>query len=213
MIPKVWDLHDDGESLAFRDILFILLFTFLLVIMILIPFFNPPEEQDDKVPPGDIIVEIYWPDHLNVDIDLWVKPPTGRPVGYSNLNSPVFNLLRDDRGFIYDTSGRNYEFAASRGLIPGEWIVNLHYYANQMGNFAMVKSNVEIEVKVVVSRRPEGKEYATELYTTDIILDQVGREVTAVRFRLDDEEGDVVPGSINEQCVRIRSPDEMGKPC
>jgi hypothetical protein len=40
----------------------------------------------------------------------------------------VFNLLRDDLGKAQDLTDNNYEVACSRGLPPGEYVVNVHMY-------------------------------------------------------------------------------------
>ena len=77
------------------------------------------------------MVEANWPPELDSDVDLWVQAPGDVPVGYSNKGGAVFNLLRDDLGQQLDLSGLNYETAYSRGIVPGEYTVNLHLYRNR----------------------------------------------------------------------------------
>ena len=42
------------------------------MVILLIPFINPPTEQEKtSVPPGNVIVELFWDNDRDVDIDLW----------------------------------------------------------------------------------------------------------------------------------------------
>ena len=68
-------------------------------------------------------------------VDLWVKAPDDIPVGYSNRGGLFFNLLRDDLGVYKDPTPINYEVAYSRGINPGEHIVNLHLYREDISAF------------------------------------------------------------------------------
>ena len=80
------------------------------------------------------MVEANWPPDMDSDVDLWVQAPGDMPVGYSNKGGAVFNLLRDDLGQQLDLSGLNYESSYSRGIVPGEYTVNLHLYRNRAGH-------------------------------------------------------------------------------
>ena len=80
-----------------------------------------------------MIVEVRWPDQLDSDVDLWVQAPGDVPVGYSNKGGAIFNLLRDDLGQRADATGMNYEVSYSRGIPPGEYMVNVHLYRNAAG--------------------------------------------------------------------------------
>jgi len=116
-------------------------------------------------------------------------------VGYSNLNGAVFNLLRDDLGTIKDRLTLNYESAFTRGVVEGEYTVNLHL-------FRLGDGTLPIPVTVVVSSRPEGG-YNSRIFSTDVLLRFVDEEVTVVRFALD-EDGTLVPGSINNGFRALR---------
>ena len=92
------------------------------------------------------MVEANWPPDLDSDVDLWVQAPGDVPVGYSNKGGAVFNLLRDDLGQQLDLSGLNYESSYSRGIVPGEYTVNVHLYRNRAAVAA-------VPVTVVVSTK------------------------------------------------------------
>ena len=91
------------NDVVFRDVILLALTGFISMVILLIPFVNPPtEEESSSTPPGNVIVELFWDDKRDVDIDLWVQAPDDIPVGYSNKGGLFFNLLRDDLGIYKD---------------------------------------------------------------------------------------------------------------
>ena len=117
------------NDVVFRDVILLALTGFISMVILLIPFVNPPtEEESSSTPPGNVIVELFWDDKRDVDIDLWVQAPNDIPVGYSNKGGLFFNLLRDDLGIYKDNSPVNYEVSYSRGISDGVYIANVHLY-------------------------------------------------------------------------------------
>ena len=102
-------LEDDMGGTVFRDVIMLVLAGFV-VIVLLLPHINPPAQaaKQSMDPPGNVMVEMRWPDELDTDIDLWVLAPGDSPVGYSHKDGSAFNLLRDDRGHLRDASNLNY---------------------------------------------------------------------------------------------------------
>ena len=146
--------------------------------------------------PGSIIVEIRWPDALNIDVDLWVRAPADRPVGYSNKSGRVFDLLRDDVGQANDTLQLNYENAYTRGVVAGEYVINLHLYnANS--------EPLPVPVAVQVSQQPASGGSVAPLWSGAVSLDHYGQELTVIRFSMD-EHGALVPGSFGTLQVLLR---------
>ena len=123
-------LDEDAAGTVFRDVVLLALVGFVAVVVMLLPQLTPPgaKTADDVIPPGNLIVEVRWPDEVDADIDLWVQAPGDVPVGYSARGGAVFNLLRDDLGIRADVTGLNYETSYWRGILPGEYTVNLHLY-------------------------------------------------------------------------------------
>jgi hypothetical protein len=72
-----------------------------------------------------------WPDAADTDVDLWVQGPGDVPVGYSNKGGRLFNLLRDDLGLQSDAAKINYESSFSRGIVEGEYVINVHLYKSK----------------------------------------------------------------------------------
>jgi hypothetical protein len=186
---EVDEFDDEVAGTVFRDVLMLALIGFVAMVIMLLPHLSRKhDEAKDAQAPGNVVVELHWPDDLPVDVDLWVKAPGDVPVGFWNQGGHYFNLLRDDLGIEGDATGRNYEISYSRGIPAGEYIVNVHMYGP-------VPKGVRVPARVVVSVKPKYGELRQMLETT-IELTHKGQEETAFRFQLTGD-GELVPGSVN----------------
>ncbi|MGF1476315.1 MAG: hypothetical protein ACFB6S_12195 [Geminicoccaceae bacterium] len=193
-------LGDDDESgTVFRDVIMLALAGFVAMVVLILPHINPPGEKvaDNSEPPGNVIVEVRWPDEVDTDIDLWVQAPGDTPVGYSNKGGAIFNLLRDDLGKRADATGMNYEVSYSRGIPDGEYTVNVHLYRNPNRIFP-------VPVTVVTSVKKNADESAKQLLASKVALGREGEELTVFRFRLN-QDGELVPGSVHSLPRRLRA--------
>ena len=189
---------DQGHETVFRDVIFLALAGFVAVVLLLLPHLHPPKEAEAAIrSPGNVIVEIRWPDDIDADIDLWVEAPGDTPVGYSNKGGAIFNLLRDDLGQRGDTTELNYEISYSRGVPAGEYTVNVHLYRNSGGY-------VSIPVTISVSVKAKTNESARRLLATELLLENEGEERTAFRFSLDDK-GRLMRESVHDLPKPLRS--------
>ena len=93
------------------------------------------------------------------------------------------HLDRDDRGQVNDTinvngeeiqNPLNQEVVTIRGVVPGEYVVNVHYYATE--------TQLPLPVTVKVSKVNPALEI---VYYGDTLLEKKGVEKTAVRFVID----------------------------
>ena len=190
------DSFDNGSGdTVFRDVILLALSGFVAVVLILLPHLHPPVEAKEAPPPGNVVIEINWPSNIDTDVDLWVEAPGDRPVGYSNKGGRVFNLLRDDLGQFRDLTDVKYEVAYSRGVVEGEYTINLHLYRN--------KSAV-VPVTVVASAKRSNGANLKRLTSAKVELGYTGEEVTVVRFALN-KDGEIVPGSMHELFKPLRS--------
>jgi hypothetical protein len=189
---------DQGSDTVFRDVIFLALAGFVAVVLLLLPHLHPPKEAEAAIrSPGNVIVEIRWPDEIDADVDLWVQAPGDTPVGYSNKGGMFFNLLRDDLGRRGDSTDLNYEISYSRGVPEGEYTVNVHLYRNTGGY-------VSVPVTISVSVKPNTNESAHRLLATELLLEYEGEERTAFRFSLDDK-GKLLRGSVHDLPKPLRS--------
>ena len=190
----------DEETLTvWLDTALLMLGGFVLMTVLMMTVVNPPAksaEQEGDQAPGNVVIEAQWQDRLDADVDLWVEAPGDAPVGYSNKNGRVFNLLRDDLGMAQDITDVNYEIAYSRGMPAGEYVVNVHLYR-------VIGSTSPVEVKLIARRRSDEDGQAQQLASTTVRLLHLNDQVTAFRFDLDSE-GNMVPGSMNTLFKELR---------
>ena len=187
------------NDVVFRDVILLALTGFISMVILLIPFVNPPtEEESSSTPPGNVIVELFWDDKRDVDIDLWVQAPDDIPVGYSNKGGIFFNLLRDDLGIYKDNSPVNYEVSYSRGISDGVYIANVHLYREDKAPFKPIIA--ELLVSVVDPDSNKRK----QILRTSKKLEEIGKEITVFQFELD-KKGKLNKNSINNKYVMLRS--------
>ena len=191
----------DEETLTvWLDTALLMLGGFVLMTVLMMTVMNPPakaSETDGVTAPGNVTVEMQWPDKLDADVDLWVQAPGDVPVGYSNKSGKVFDLLRDDLGMAQDMTDSNHEVAYSRGAPAGEYVVNVHMYRG-------VNVTYPIPVKVTVMVKRDRTQSSAPLATTTVQLLRPNQELTALRFKLDST-GKLVPGSINSIFKPLRA--------
>ncbi len=187
----------DSSDTVFRDVILLALSGFVAVVLILLPHLHPPLEAKEAPPPGNVVVEINWPSRIDADVDLWVEAPGDQPVGYSNKGGRVFNLLRDDLGQFRDLTDVNYEVAYSRGVVEGEYTINLHLYRNK-------SAILPVPVTMVASVKRTNAANLKRLTSAKVELAYTGEEVTVIRFSLN-KTGEIVPGSMHRLHKPLRS--------
>ncbi len=171
-----------SEIDPFTDLLFnaLLIFTFLFLVTIM--FLNPPAKTGAVELKAEYIVTVKWPDNVPDDVDTWVEDPDGRIVWFRNTEDGFMHLDRDDRGLandVLEVDGRqvinpiNQEIVTFRRVVPGEYVVNLHYYKSN--------TNQPVTAEVSFARVNPVLEI---LYYAKVKLESVGDERTAVRFRV-----------------------------
>jgi hypothetical protein len=117
-------------------------------------------------------------------------------VGYSNRESALSNLLRDDLGYQNDLSNLNYENVYTRGILAGEYQANVHLFSEHgCGPPILVWVSASV-------RRPDHKTY--RLIETQVTLTHHGHEITAFRFKLTESGGPVL-GSFHDIPRGLRS--------
>ena len=191
--------EDISSSTVFRDVILLALTGFMSMVVLLLPFVNPPtEEEDSSYPPGNVIVELFWDNDRDVDIDLWVKAPEDIPVGYSNKGGLFFNLLRDDLGKYKDNTPINYEVSYSRGINEGRYIANLHLYREDKVPF------IPIDAEMVISVVDPYTNKRKQILKSKKKLEIIGEEITIFQFNLNNK-GELDSNSLNNNYVKLRS--------
>ncbi len=186
-----------GMNVSFRDMLFLLVFMYLLIGGIALAHVHKKaEESKGAQPPGNVIVELRWAPEIDADVDLWVQAPGDVPVGYSNKGGAIFNLVRDDLGRGGDPNSLNYEVAYGRGRWPGEYVVNAHLYRSADSKFP---------IPITATASVQGADgQVHEIVRSATELSFQGQEVTVFRFRLDDK-SEMAEGSLNRIHKNLRA--------
>ena len=175
-------VKDRFRSDPFTDLLFNALLGFTFLFLVAIMFMNPEAKTGIIDPKAEYILTITWEDNSPDDVDVWVEDPEGQIVWFRTPEAGLLHLDRDDRGLINDTitvageelqNPLNQEVVTVRGVVKGEYIVNLHYYASETGkpvdvNVRLVKVNPKLEV----------------VYYGTVNLEKKGDEKTALRFKI-----------------------------
>jgi hypothetical protein len=177
LLPR--DEAFDPFSVVLFKALQILAFLFFVALLIV-----APEAKEGKVDSkAEFLISLDWPDNHPDDFDIFVQDPIGNIVWFRRREAGFMLLDRDDRGGVNDfvlvngqkvlTSTRQ-ELVSIRGIVAGEYTVNVYHFAALTGQ--------AVPVTVTVQKlNPMVKIVAKE--TVD--LDQGGAEKTAVRFTLD----------------------------
>ena len=170
------------QSDPFTDLLFNALLGFTFLFLVAIMFMNPEAKSGIIDPKAEYILTVTWEDDSPDDIDVWVEDPDGRVIWFRNPEAGLLHLDRDDRGLINDTivvngeelqNPLNQEVVTIRGVVKGEYIVNLHYYATETDR------PVDVQVRFVKVNP------ALEIvYYDTVTLKKAGDEKTAFRFRI-----------------------------
>jgi hypothetical protein len=172
----------EQEIDPFTDLLFNALLAFVFFFVMALAAMNPKAKAGDIKAKAEFIITVSWPDMNPNDIDAWVQDPKGNLVWFRQREAGLMHLDRDDRGLENDTiifegqkvvNPLNQEVVTIRGIAPGEYTVNAHYYKS------VDKLPVTVTTSVVkVNPRAEVVYYGTHR------LVNPGDEVTAVRFTL-----------------------------
>jgi len=173
----------EPEVDPFYDMLFNMLIAFVFCFIIALLAMNPKALKIGDIPSkAEYIITVGWPDRNPNDIDTWVQDPGGNLVWFRTREAGLMVLDRDDRGDANDAiliNGQRIvnpfrqEVVTLRGIVPGEFTVNVQYYQSRDGqpvdvNVSIIKVNPRAEV----------------VFYGQLKLARQGDEATAARFTI-----------------------------
>lgn len=133
--------------------------------------------------PGAYAIVINWPNGSRDDVDLYVEDPNGNVVFFQAKERGLMHLERDDLGTndkVVDqkteqeiTVQEREERVILQGILPGEYIVNVHMYTKRDSSPTVVTAKL-------VELRGAGKVETKQ----DATLAEKGDERTMFRFTL-----------------------------
>jgi len=179
---------DDGTFVPFTDIVLNVLLGFTFLVLITLALVRPEAKAGSVDVKAEVLITVSWPDGAEDDVDTYVQDPLGNIVWYFGREKGLLNLERDDRGAFHDTvlvngarleNPLNQETVTLRGVIPGEYIVNVNDYNH------VTRGNLPVSVRVE-KLNPK----VSVIFYGVSQLTHSGDEATATRFTLD-EQGNV----------------------
>jgi hypothetical protein len=124
-------------NVAFLDLLFNTLLCFAALFTLSFVLINPSNRTANTESKAEFIITVTWPEEHNNDVDTYVEDPNGHLVSFQRREDGLMHLDRDDLGHRNDTImtldgpityNENREIVSIRGILPGEYIVNVHMY-------------------------------------------------------------------------------------
>lgn len=138
---------------------------------------------------AEFLISMSWPDDSPDDFDLFVQDPLSNVVWYRRREMGFMVLERDNRGQANNfvmvdgkkvRSSTRQEMVSIRGIVPGEYTVNVYHFSAQSG--------LPVPVDVTVEKlNPTVSIVAKKT----LMMQGGGVEKSAVRFTLDTK-GEVV---------------------
>jgi hypothetical protein len=173
----------DPFSVMLFKALQVVAFLFFIALLVM----NPEAKQGKIDTKAEFIITMSWPDSHPDDIDLYTEDPLGNIVWYHEREAGFMTLDRDDRGGANNSITVNgkkvsspirQETVSIRGIVAGEYTVNVNHYLATTGLPVPVSVRVEkVNPNVQV------------VYYNTLNLDHTGQERTFVRFRVADNGG------------------------
>ncbi len=174
--------HQSNGADPFSDLLFNSLLGISLLFFIAIIFINPQSKAGNVEVKAYFVITVTWKDFSPDDIDVWVADPLGKKLWYRQREVGLLHLDRDDRGMKDDKivvedemveNPLNQEIVTIRGVYPGRYTVNVHYYETA------TDKPVEVAVRIF-KLRPDYQ----MIFDKKLVLESKGAEKTAVNFTL-----------------------------
>ena len=214
--------HEKYKStVGFTDLLFNILVGFAFLFIVAFLLIKPESKEKDFDRRAEFIIVLEWDAGAKDDIDLYVEDPLEGLASFRNPRVNFSHLDKDDLGAKNDTTVLpngiiktipiNREVMTIRGYIPGEWVVNAHYYSD----YGVERSvNGEGEMEIGNPKTPNSAlTVKVELHRVtpyDILgiwekkFYYRGQEETFVRFTID-EDG-VLIGPFEFEKIKFVSP-------
>ena len=169
---------------VFRDMLYLLSLAFAVLLIYALIQINPPAKETEIERKAEFLIILEWDERSVADIDLWVMDSQENIVWFGKREGGLLHLDKDDLGQRNDkimVDGKekiiylNREVVTIRGIVPGEYITNVHAYRK------LKETSVNGFVKLL--KLNPYKEYATEHF----VIENEGAEITVFRFNINED--------------------------
>ncbi len=198
----MFDKNKYKSTIGFTDMLFNILVGFAFLFIVAFLLIKPEAKKQDFERKAEFVVVMEWDHDQPDDIDLYVQDPTKSKV---HFRLPITNFMyldKDDLGFANDIVKNvdgtitkvniNREVVTIRGIIPGEYIINAHYYS------ARKWAGQTLSTNIIEKGKPTGKNLTVKIELHKVSPYKIwwigektfthrGQEETFVRFTIDQD--------------------------
>ena len=150
----MFDKNKYKSTIGFTDMLFNILVGFAFLFIVAFLLIKPEAKKEDFERKAEFVVIMEWNHDAPDDMDLYVQDPTQTKV---HFRLPITNFMyldKDDLGYANDVVKNvdgevtkvniKTQVVTIRGIIPGEYIINAHYYsARQWMNDGRLNTNAK----------------------------------------------------------------------
>lgn len=202
-------MRSRGEfpGIAMVDVCINLVLVFAVLLRLSIVMANAEQQQNQQTTHAAFLVKINWPSESQDDVDLYVSDPLNQIVYFRQKQIGLMSLDRDDTGreqnMVTLPDGRvvqsqfNEEQVNIRGIVEGEYVVNVHMY----------RKSDDLPTKVEVALFKAGAGGGMEIHKQMVTLTAEREEETAFRFTLTRDGGVVDVNRLPKHFVdRLQSP-------
>lgn len=179
-------MRSRGEfpGIATVDVCINLVLVFAVLLRLSIVMANAEQQKNHQTTHAAFLVKINWPSESQDDVDLYVSDPLNQIVYFRQKQIGLMSLDRDDTGreqnMVTLPDGRvvqsqfNEEQVNIRGIVEGEYVVNVHMYRKS--------DNLPTKVEVALFKSGAGGDM--EIHKQMVTLTTEREEETAFRFTL-----------------------------
>jgi hypothetical protein len=171
-------------GIATVDVCINLVLVFAVLLRLSIVMANAEQQKNHQTTHAAFLVKINWPSESKDDVDLYVSDPLNQIVYFRQKQIGLMSLDRDDTGreqnMVTLPDGRvvqsqfNEEQVNIRGIVEGEYVVNVHLY----------RKSDDHPTKVDVALFKSGAGGDMEIHKQIVTLTNEREEETAFRFTL-----------------------------
>ena len=188
------------------DILFCMLFLFFIVTVLQAAVMKIESSKKNVESNAEFLITITWPEDMPDDVDVYLEDPVGNIIFYGQKAKGLMHLDRDDLGDSNDTITMpdgtvirikdNIEIITLRGIMPGEYTLNIHMYNKKAEGINTIKIKID-------KLNPY-----TIVLMKEIELEFEGQEETVCRFVLNKDGSVIDINDLKKQFVgnTLRSP-------
>jgi hypothetical protein len=176
--------RDHSATTSFQDLMFNMILGLTCFFLISVLLINPKKKKETSAKPhAEFIITITWEKGSDDDVDSYLQDPAGNILFFNAREVGIMHLDRDDLGQRNDViqlpNGEtvliedNREIITLRGIVPGEYVLNVHMYSKS--------DQKPVDVTITIDKI---NPYSAVLSKT-VQLKSNGQEETVCRFTLD----------------------------